>query len=884
MKPNQRITKKIIFYIILFSGLLSIIITSVQLLFEFNRDKNTIHTNLKAIELTGLPSLTEAVWLSNNIQINLLLSSILENKNIEYVTLTTNEGTIFQQGVVYIKNPILKHYKLEYPYAGKLHKIGEVTIKASMENVYSQLYERLGFVLISNTIKTFLVALFIYALFHYFVIRHLLQITQHIKHIKINDNTPLTLKRKQQQTNYDEISLLVSSINNMMSDLNTSTKKLTTSEEKNRLLLESTAEAIYGIDRNGYCTFVNPACTKMLGYDDESELLGENIHDLIHHSHSDKTPYPKHECKISATIMSAVKIHVDNEGFWRKDGTFFPVEYWSRPICRDDNQVIGAVITFFDITERLKAIDALKEARYQAESANLAKSQFLATMSHEIRTPMNAIQGMTYLALRNNPSSQQQHFLDRIHDASDTLLIIINDILDFSKIEAGKLELEESTFQLTKLLEKLISIVNVDINKKGLNIEVHCSETLPDVVVGDSLRLNQVLLNLVNNAIKFTTTGSINLHIETQQQHNAEITLEFRVCDTGIGLSPDQQENLFNAFTQADNSTTRKYGGTGLGLAISKRLVELMGGTIGVESTLGVGSTFYFTVQLKIGDHHNIALQDNHQTNTHYSAHLAKLDGSNILLVEDNHINQEVATELLNGLGISIDIANHGQEAIDKLHRENTYDAILMDVQMPVMDGYKASRVIHNLTQFTDLPIIAMTANAMRGDREKCLEAGMNDYISKPIDLGELLRVLARWVKSSHRSNLTSNQTEPLVSSPKEEIELPILPGINMASALAKLSGRRKLYRNLLLEFRDSYADFVSHFQAAQQAEDKLIAIRLAHTFKSVTATLGAEDLQALATILERLANEDKHDKAINAALDDIQKNLSPILIAIGEI
>ncbi|MBW2435352.1 MAG: PAS domain S-box protein, partial [Deltaproteobacteria bacterium] len=369
---------------------------------------------------------------------------------------------------------------------------------------------------------------------------------------------------------------------------------LRASEEKTRLLLESVGEGIFGVGLDGKVAFTNPAANRMLGYQAE-ELIGNEVHEKIHHSYVNGSAYPKNECPMYHTYADGAEHKIDDEVLWRKDGTFFPVEYTSMPI-KKDGQVVGAVVTFMDITERKQMEQEILAAKRKAEDATRAKSDFLANMSHEIRTPMNAVIGMAHLALKTDLSPKQRDYLKKIQSSANALLGIINDILDFSKIEAGKMNIENVDFNLEDVMDSLANLATVKAREKEeLEVLFNVSQEVPRFLVGDPLRLGQVLINLSNNAVKFTDSGEIVVSAELLKPSEDQATLKFSVRDTGIGLTEEQAGKLFQSFSQADTSTTRKYGGTGLGLAISKKLVNLMGGDIWVESQYGQGTTFSFT-------------------------------------------------------------------------------------------------------------------------------------------------------------------------------------------------------------------------------------------------------------------------------------------------
>lgn len=1035
-------------------------------------------------------------------------------------------------------------------------------------------------------------------------------------------------------------------------------------EERTRLLLESVNDGIVGLDTEGVMTFANPAAPAMLGYRTD-ELVGRQMHALVHHHHADGREFPLEECPMYLTGRDGQPRTVDSEVFWRKDGSPMAVEYSTTPMLKGDT-LIGSVVVYRDITRRRAAerkfrdllesapdamvivnhegdivlvnrralelfgwsreellgrkiemlvparyrphhpsqrdqffgqpqaramgqghelfglhrdgrefpveislspietedgvlvssairditerrvaeqalrtaserltlvqeaggiglfdidlvtgrnywtpqlelmfgleprgfggtlehwkrllhpddvesasqvferaieggadriefdfrivrqsdgevrtfkslcrftrtpdgtplratgvnidVTALTEARAVAEEATQAKSAFLANMSHEIRTPMNAIIGMSHLALRTQLDRRQRNYIEKVHRSAENLLGIINDILDFSKIEAGKMELELIPFRLEDVLDNFANMIGLRAEEKGLELLFDTAHDLPTALVGDPLRLGQILINLGNNAAKFTERGEIVVGAEVLHDEGEHLELHFWVRDTGIGMSVEQCTRIFQSFSQADSSTTRKYGGTGLGLAISKRLVELMGGRIWVESVLGQGSTFHFCVMLgrqrgelprrmftqdellgvralvvddnasareilygmassfgievDVADSGRAALamlvaaegkslpydlvlmdwrmpgMDGVETvRQMHAANLAQtpsvimvtafgreevreqaesqgvelpvvltkpvtpsnllealgsvlgkirlvdsrtterselnasatasLSGARLLLVEDNELNRELASELLQEAGISLSLAVNGQEALDLLAQDADFDGVLMDCQMPVMDGYTATKFIRQQSRFATLPVIAMTANAMSGDREQALACGMNDHIAKPLDVASMFATLAKWIKPRARQPVMASVTALEAVPPTGPLPIE-LDGIDQAAGLATCQGKAELYQRLLRKFHAANQGFAAQFAAALADPDATAATRHAHSLKGTAGNIGAFEVAQAAAELELCCQSSARGEQLQTALNRVEQSLAPVLAALA--
>ncbi len=596
---------------------------------------------------------------------------------------------------------------------------------------------------------------------------------------------------------------------------------------------------------------VNTALTRLFGYSAE-ELIGQSPRVL----YNNDDDYQGHFKALAFELSPGQQLAYFNA---KGEGRFCG-EYRVAPIHLDSD-AIGVVELIRDVSEREEARAALEEAKEEAERASQAKSEFLSLMSHEIRTPLNGIIGLNHLALDEPLSPLVHDYLTRIQSASGHLLGVINDILDFSKIEAGKLELEQSLFALSEILETINTTLQPFADSKGVRLVIE--NLIGDLwAVGDKLRFSQVLINLAMNGLKFTHAGLVTLRLEEVKPppppegvpaHPQWIGLSCSVCDTGIGIAPEVQSQLFTPFLQADHSTTRKFGGTGLGLSISQRLVRLMGGSMEVESVVGKGSCFRFTIPLERSQQ-EAALQFNAQQRLTEAG--AALYGSRILVAEDNPTNQMVVTRILSKWGVEVTLAHDGAEAV-ALFQSAIFDLVLMDIQMPHQDGYQATAEIRRHRRGRTVPIIAMTAHALESERRRCLAQGMDDHISKPFDPKKLFQLLHHWLSSSTEQDHPTDPWEAAEQETQTASESIFAPyqdafiELNLRVGLAHLMGDDALYLQSLVSFQTQLQPFPEALATTQTPAE---VAALAHALKGSSATMGALEVAQAAAQLEEAA------------------------------
>ncbi len=779
-----------------------------------------------------------------------------------------------------------------------------------------------------------------------------------------------------------------------------------TNSMMNDILAAATEIGIIGADLNGIITLFNSGAERLLGWS-ANEVVGvETLNRFRLASENDASSDQAENSDLGS--------HPSECTFIRKDGSSFTGQIMITPIYSESGDVSGSLGMMQDVSLRRLAEDELLKSKDLAEEVSRLKSDFLANMSHEIRTPMNGIIGMAHLALNTELTPRQRDYLQKIHLSGQHLLRIINDILDISKIESGKLVLENNAFELEAALANVVNLVSEKAAEKGLELVLDIAKDVPVDLIGDSLRLGQVLINYANNALKFTAQGEIDIVVRVRERTDDDVLLYFAVSDTGIGLSGEQIQRLFTAFTQGDTSTTRKYGGTGLGLAISKQLAEMMGGEVGVDSVEGKGSTFWFTARFDVGHipkrvlipapdfrgRHVLVVDDNdnarlvmsemlnsmsfsvdvvasgreavsaieradqeqnpyemvfmdwhmpemngveacrqiktlelaepphlllvtaygreevfHQAddvgihdvlvkpvnasvlfdtvmrvlNGNIKEHdtsrnapseafksLETISGARILLVEDNEINQEVGLALLRQANFSVDLAENGRIALDMLEAQS-YDLVLMDMQMPVMDGVTATIQLRTMSRYANLPVIAMTANALLADRQRCMSAGMNDFIPKPIEPDLLWQTLVKWIPERQApEKQVINSTD--VKSPEMVFSIS---GIDSAPALRRMMGNTDLYISSLRKFSKLQENMAEMTRLALNTDDWAAAQRYAHTLKGVAGSIGATDLAAEAATLEHALAERQPKTDLTLLINAIEENLKTLVAEI---
>ena len=629
-----------------------------------------------------------------------------------------------------------------------------------------------------------------------------------------------------------------------------------------RLLLESTGEGIYGIDMEGRCTFANPACVRLLGFDSADELLGQNMHDLVHHTRPSGEPYPMTECQIYRAFREGRGVHVDDEVMFRRDGERFWAEYWSYPMRRGD-ELVGSVLTFLDITERREVEQQLQRAKALAEDASAAKSQFMANMSHELRTPMNAILGYSEMLMEDADDAglgEMVEDLTKINAAGKHLLELINAVLDLSKIEAGRMDLHVEDFEVEELLAEVTAVAEPLLANNDNTFVKDWDESLGSMA-SDVTKVRQALFNVLSNAAKFTSTGTVTLMVRRSGEGPREM-MEFTVSDTGVGIPPDKLEHVFEEFAQAEETTTRDFGGTGLGLSLTRRLCRLMGGDVLLESELGVGSTFIVELPTHIEKASKaLALAD-------LTAPLPSVDPTrddwHVLVIDDDLHSRDLLTRALEGAGYNVVTASGGRRGVD-LAIKLKPALITLDILMPEQDGWTVLSELKAHPVTRDIPVVMLS---IAPDRDRGYMMGAVESLTKPVDRRLLHDVVSRYISAGRAQVLIVDDDEgsrSLMARYAEAEGWSFSEAENGAVALELLESMQPapdlILLDLMMPVMDGF-EFIERVQSRDEYRHILIVVVSAKT-------LTAEDQHRLRGTVERVI--EKGQSTADEVLDYIR-------------
>ncbi|MCB0395915.1 MAG: PAS domain S-box protein [Flavobacteriales bacterium] len=729
---NISIRKKLMLIIMTVSGITLILSCTAYLSFEYKRAQEEMVREVQIMgEVLGQNN-TSPILFYDTLTSTQSLKTLVADNNIDRAVIFDADGNPFSRYIRpglsglgeipdihegYIFNG--DQLDVFIPIAESGENIGTIYLQTNLTKLHSSLRRSVIVILIILAVS--LVVVYLVSLrLQQFISDPILKLANTARRISKDKDYSIRIDKRGD----DEVGVLIDGFNEMLGAVDRGNKALQESEERYRTIVENAHDLIYRTNYQGDFTYVNPIAKRMTGYS-EKEMMQMNYMDVIHPDSRDSVLgfYRNQLLNLVPTSYFEFQIRTkDGKDIWIGQNVEATIE---------KNKVLEFQAVARDITERVKAEEALTIAKEQAESATQAKSTFLANMSHEIRTPMNGVMGMARLLEDTSLTNEQMEYVQAINISAENLLTIINDVLDFSKIEAGKVVLEKATFSLRDFMKSVERSLKILSDQKALELAVDISSDIPDMLVGDRVRLNQILVNLVGNAVKFTEKGGVSVAVNLMKRKGNKLCIYFQVTDTGIGIPDNKIESIFSSFEQASGDTTRKYGGTGLGLSISKELVGLFGGQINVESREGLGSSFTFSVWMEEASVQHSSREEKSASGEDYDV----LKGRKVLVVEDNKINQMLAKKVLSKWGMEVTLADNGALGVEQVQGDG-FELVLMDIQMPEMDGYQATAAIRKLADAgkSGLPVLAITAHAAPEEREKCLKAGMNDYISKPFN------------------------------------------------------------------------------------------------------------------------------------------------------